>query len=99
METQAEIPLVAESHPLGRRWAQEESLHKPPAMSHALVPCLQIPPGTDYRSPVHKHFSALLLGGKGTEPAACPASPGHQALQQAPDAAAHPSWGLLAMRF
>lgn len=99
METQAEIPLVAESRPLGRRWAQEERLHKPPAMSHALVPCLQILPGTGYRSPVHKYVSALLLGGKGTEPAACPASPGHRALWQAPSATAHSSWGLLAMRF
>lgn len=70
-----------------------------PCRGRALVPRLQTPPGTDCRSPVHKYVSALLLGGKGTEPAACPASPGHQALRQAPSAAAHPSWGLLAMRF
>lgn len=48
METQAEIPLVAESHPLGRRRAQEESLHKPPAVSpgmkHVLWDCPH-PPG------------------------------------------------------
>lgn len=48
METQAEIPPVAESHPLGRRRAQEESLHKPlpvsPGMKHMLWDCPH-PPG------------------------------------------------------